>query len=165
VHPLWSLVVTAIVPWSTVFAVFVVLGFAFALLKVNRRTREIVDPLREEIMQRPILYRRPHTMKYLINGQWSIKRLAGMELIVTEGGVGMTSRVLGISDVLGSQWWARSLAFEVDVERIARVPPLSEGSDWVVIRSDDDGNAFEVAILPEGHREEILTALRKAGAR
>ena len=155
----------SIIPWSTVFAAFVVVFFAFALLKVNRRTRKIVDPLREEIMQRPILYRRSHTMKYLVNGQWSIKRLAGMELIVTEGGVGMTSRVLGISDVVGSQWWARSLAFEVNVERIARVPPISEGSDWVVIRSDEDGNAFEVAILPEGHREEILTALRKAGAR
>lgn len=157
------MMVATIVSGPALFAVFVIAGFAFALFKVNRKTRKL-DPLRQEVMQRPILYRHSHQMKYLLNGSWSLKTLAGMELIVTQGGVGMANSTRWVSDVLGSQWWARSLAFDIGVERIARVA-LSDGSEWVVIRSEDVDNSFEVAILPEGHLEVILTALREAGAR
>jgi hypothetical protein len=155
--------VATIVSWPGLFVALVVLGFAYALFKVNRKTHKL-DPLRQEVMQRPILYRRSHPMKYLLNGQWSLKTFAGMELIVTQGGVGMSSRIRGVSDVLGGQWWARSLMFDAGVEKIVRMP-LTDGSDWVVIRSEDEDNSFEVAILPEGHIEEILAALREAGAR
>jgi hypothetical protein len=157
------MMVAALVSWPSLFAAVVIVGFAYALFKVNRKTHKL-DPLRHEVMQRPILYRRSHPMKYLLNGQWSLKTLAAMELVVTEGGVGITSRIPRASDVLGGQWWARSTAFDARVEIIAGMS-LSDGSEWVVIRSKDEDNSFEVAILPEGHLAEIITALREAGSR
>lgn len=146
-----------------VIVVVAVVGFIYGLYNVARRTRKIT-PLREEVMKFPILYRHPHPMKYSLNGNWSLKTLAAMELIVTEGGVGMAISIRGVSDVLGSQWWARSLAFEVGIERIAGTP-LSYGSDWVVIRCNDEDNCFEVAISPAGRLNEMLAALKDAGGR
>jgi hypothetical protein len=147
---------------GTILFPIVFAGFVFGLYKVRRKTKR-GETLKQEVMQVPTIYRHSHQMKYMLNGHWSLKTLGGMVLIVTRNGVGMTIGIRGLSDVLGTQWWARSSEFRVRIERIVRLP-LSEGADWIVIQSSVEGNNFQVAILPDGNLHEILNALQEAGA-
>jgi hypothetical protein len=146
---------------AVIFALSIAV-FAVVLYQTRRQTMKGAS-LQQEVMQMPTVYRHSHQMKYMLNGHWSMKTLGGMVLIVTKNGVGMTIRIRGVSNVIGSQWWARSSEFHVRTERIVRLP-LSEGADWIVIQSAVEGNRFEVAVLPDGNLQDVLDALQEAGA-
>jgi hypothetical protein len=150
------------VSFGTILIPCVILVFAVALYKVQVQTRRD-GPLRKEVLSESILYRSSFPMKVKMASHWSTKTLGGMELIVTKSGAGMTLRVRGLSDVIGTQYWARSSDLHVRIEHIVRLP-LSVGTDWVVLSSRTPNTSFDVAVLARDDQSTVIQALRDAGA-
>jgi hypothetical protein len=146
---------------GTVLIPFVILVFAGVFYQIQKQNRR-EGPLRRDVLAQPIVFRSSMPMK--INGPlgWSMKTLAGMEIVVTSFGVGARIRFLGLSDVIGAQYWAKSSELRAHIEKIV-VSPWSSSGDWIVLSCQNPNRRFDVAVLAGAQQSALIRALCDTG--
>lgn len=141
---------------------FVLIVFTGAISQVQRR-RHQTSNLRHAIEFEKVVFRtRVHVKVRLATGDWSLKTLSGMELVVRDDAFQVTMIHSGIGGFLGSEWYFRAADSTIETTRwrILGVYPMA----WIVIRDLGSRGGTSIAISTRYQLIEAWNALIRAGA-
>jgi hypothetical protein len=136
----------------------VTVGFAVVLTRIQLRRRGD-DSRRTLVLLEPVTYRCRVPVKYLLQGTWSLKTLAGMELVVRQHSAQVTLVFPWLGAVLGCNWYFRGEEGSVETGRLD--PPLGEG--WLALRGQHEGSETALALQLRGHKWDAWQRLVDAG--
>ena len=149
----------ALAPQDLVFlGVPVLIGFG--IWRVHRQ-REAAAPLRNQVIAQPITFRCPVAVKYWHRLGWSTKVLRGMEIVVRDSSVQVSSVRPSIGAALGSEWYfeAANTSIEVSGE-----PSDLAKREWIIIQPSDPQTVRLALSASNGSNSQIWDSLLAAGA-
>jgi len=145
-----------------VLPIFVIVVFSAVIIRVQRnriRTRA----LRHVIEGEKVTFRARVGVKVkLPMGDWSLKTLGGMELVVREDAFQVTLVHPKVGSFLGSEWYFRAADTTIETTRwrILGILPM----DWIIIRNVAAEADADLAISSRHQLGAIWRALIDAGA-
>ena len=138
----------------------VISGLAFA--KIQRKQKGL-RPLKAFAQGQEVLYRLPVAVKYKLGSGWSIKTLAGMEVVIRSGVIGVSMTAASLGETLGSDWMFR--APETTIEVSGEPSHGIRIRQWIVLTGTEQDKSASLAISSTDRLGDIWRALVDAGAR
>jgi hypothetical protein len=136
----------------------VVIFMAFAKI---RREQQEQRPLRAFADNQPLLYRLAVEVKSKLWMGWSTKTLAGMEIVVRSGAIGVSMTAKRLGETLGSDWLM--LAAETTIEVSRQPSHRIRDRQWIILTSQELGKPVSLAVSAKDHLADIWRALLEAG--
>jgi hypothetical protein len=146
----------AVVEW---LGIAVVAGFVAVIWQVQRR-RQVTVPFRGDVLSQPIRFRCPVGVKYWHALGWSTKILRGMEIVVRESSVQVSTIRPSIGAALGSEWYFE--ASDISIE-VSSAPSDLVKREWIIVQPSEP-EAWLAVFARNGSNLQIWDSLLAAGA-
>jgi hypothetical protein len=154
------LLLAALAPQDLVFlGVPVLIGVG--IWRVQRQ-REAAAPLRNQVMAQPITFRCPVAVKYRHQLGWSTKVLRGMEIVVRDSSVQISTTRPSIGAALGSEWYFEAADTSIEV---SDAPSDLTKREWIVIQASEPKAVRLALSATNGSNSQVWDALLVGGAR